>query len=191
MADQKYDVRNADGVFEVKYWSPANKPILNEKNEVVLILHSAVDVTKETIFKQLYEDQQEKLFEELEAQVKAKTEQITGIFERISDGFIALDRNFNYTYANKRIGELLHMDPASLIGKNLLDIFPNAAATATYNAFKEAMETQTYVCNSEHYEPLNLWLENHIHPSPEGLSIFIRDTTERRRAETCLPSRCG
>lgn len=45
MANQKYDVRNSDGVFEVRYWSPSNKPILNNNNEVVLIIHAVEDIT--------------------------------------------------------------------------------------------------------------------------------------------------
>lgn len=45
MDNQKYDVRNPDGIFEVRYWSPSNKPILNDNNEVVLIIHTAEDIT--------------------------------------------------------------------------------------------------------------------------------------------------
>lgn len=46
MAVQKYDIRNQDGTFEVRYWSPLNKPVLNSKQEIVYIIHRVEDVTE-------------------------------------------------------------------------------------------------------------------------------------------------
>ena len=46
MEIQKYDVRNSNGEFEIKYWSPFNKPVLNKKNEVVYIIHQVEDITE-------------------------------------------------------------------------------------------------------------------------------------------------
>lgn len=45
MAIQKYDIRNSDGTFVVRYWSPLNKPVLNNKGEVVYLIHSVEDIT--------------------------------------------------------------------------------------------------------------------------------------------------
>jgi PAS domain S-box-containing protein len=45
MADQKYDIRRPDGVFEERYWSPQNTPVFNEQHEVCYIIHKVQDVT--------------------------------------------------------------------------------------------------------------------------------------------------
>ena len=45
MAVQRYDVKNFDGVFEVRYWSLINIPILNASNQIDCIIHRAQDVT--------------------------------------------------------------------------------------------------------------------------------------------------
>ncbi|HEY5405669.1 MAG TPA: PAS domain S-box protein [Ginsengibacter sp.] len=45
MAVQKYDIRRPDGVFEARYWSPLNTPVLNAQNEVAYIIHNVTDVT--------------------------------------------------------------------------------------------------------------------------------------------------
>ena len=45
MAVQKYDIRTADGAFEVKYWSPKNIPVLSAAGDVRYILHRVEDVT--------------------------------------------------------------------------------------------------------------------------------------------------
>lgn len=110
------------------------------------------------------------------------------LVERISDGFIALDKEWRYTYANKKIGEMTHRDPQSLIGKYIWQEFPDAVGTETYRAFVKAMEEQQYVLNIDHYPPLSLWQENHIYPSPDGLSVFIRDITHSKRSEQELQS---
>jgi PAS domain S-box-containing protein len=121
-----------------------------------------------------------------EEELKRKSQEIIGIFERITDGFIALDKNYCYTYLNKRIGQMLDLDPESLIGKCVWEIFPKVVDSPTYKAFHKAMAEQRYVSNVDYYEPLDLWQENHIYPSPEGLSIFIRDITEKKRIEKRL-----
>jgi PAS domain S-box-containing protein len=120
---------------------------------------------------------------ELEEQVKKKTAELIRIFERITDAFIAVDKNLCYTYLNKKAGELIHRDPASMIGKYVWDIFPDAVGSETWHAFNKALTEQRYIVNTDYYPPLDLWQENHLYPSPDGLSIFIRDITEKKRNE--------
>lgn len=110
-------------------------------------------------------------------------ERYRALIERITDAFIALDENWNYTFINKQAGELIRRDPRSLIGKNIWQEFPDVVGTATYNAFMLAMKEQRYIMNVDHYEPLNLWQENHIYPSHDGVSVFIRDISNRKHAE--------
>jgi len=46
MAIQKYDVRRPDGVFEERYWSPINSPVLNANRQIEYIIHRVEDVTE-------------------------------------------------------------------------------------------------------------------------------------------------
>ena len=46
MADQKYDIQRPDGTFEERFWSPLNSPVLDEKGNVVYIIHQVEDVTE-------------------------------------------------------------------------------------------------------------------------------------------------
>lgn len=46
MAVQKYDIRDGDGNFIVKYWSPKNIPVLSADGVVQYILHRVEDVTE-------------------------------------------------------------------------------------------------------------------------------------------------
>ena len=124
--------------------------------------------------------------EELSRQVAAKTSEIIDTFERITDGFIALDKDFRYVFLNKKAEAIIQMDASSLIGRNVWEVFPSAVGTETYEVFNRAMKEQRYMTNTDFFPPLNLWQENHIYPSPEGLSVFIRDISDRMRAEESL-----
>ncbi len=46
MAVQKYDIRKPDGSFEVRYWSPLNTPVLDDKGSVTCLIHRVEDVTE-------------------------------------------------------------------------------------------------------------------------------------------------
>ncbi|MDB5004561.1 MAG: hypothetical protein JWQ34_2786 [Mucilaginibacter sp.] len=119
-----------------------------------------------------------------EEELRTKNEQIENILESITDGFIALDKDFCYTYANKRIGDMLSRAPEELIGKYIWTEFPVAVNSSTYKAFNKAATKKQYVCNEDYYGPLDLWQENHIYPSAGGgLSVFIRDISARKKAE--------
>ncbi len=118
-----------------------------------------------------------------EQEISKKNAQIEDILDNITDGFIALDQNKHYTYANKQVGLMVGHDPASLIGKNIWDVFPDAVGSATYEAIETAFNEKKYVCNEDHYEPLGLWQENRVYPSGNGISMFIRDISERKNEE--------
>lgn len=121
-----------------------------------------------------------------EASIRASEEKYRTLIERISDGFISLDKNWCYTYANAKIGDMVKMDPQTLVGKNVWELFPDAKGSPTYHAFLKAMQEQQFIQHIDYFEPLDLWQENSIYPSADGISVFIRDITVERRAQNKL-----
>lgn len=107
----------------------------------------------------------------------------SAVIERVSDAFVALDRNWRYTYMNQKAGEIFARDPAEMIGKHIWTEFPEGIGQPFYQAYHKALEEQTYIYLEEYYPPYNLWFENHIYPSPDGLTIYFKDISERKRAE--------
>lgn len=103
--------------------------------------------------------------------------------ERISDAFVSLDTDWRYTYMNAKAGKIFNRNPAQMIGKHIWTEFPEGIGQPFYKAYNQAMATQKYIYLEEYYEPYDLWFENHIYPSQEGLSIFFRDITEKKKAE--------
>ena len=54
MKIQRYDVRNADGVFVERYWRPRNTPILNDDGQLLYLLHRVEDVTGKVMYNPLH-----------------------------------------------------------------------------------------------------------------------------------------
>lgn len=115
-------------------------------------------------------------------QIKQGEEKYRTLIERISDAFFSLDKNFCYTYINKKGRELIQRDLDSIIGKNVWDEFPASVGTTTYHALNRAMKEQRYVCNVDYFALHDAWVENHIYPSLEGVVIFVRDITAQTKA---------
>lgn len=111
---------------------------------------------------------------------------IKEVFERVNDPFIALDNNWDFTYVNKKAAELARRTPEELIGKNIWKEFPEALNSSTYEFYTRAMAEQSYMATTGYFAPLNLWHESFIYPSPEGLSVYVRDITEKKIAEEAI-----
>lgn len=108
------------------------------------------------------------------------------ILESISDGFVALDRDWRYTYVNAKAGELFGRDPASLVGKHIWTEFPEGVGQPFHQAYERAMATGRAEVIEDHYAPWDRWFENRIHPAADGVSIFFHEITGRKQAERQL-----
>jgi PAS domain S-box-containing protein len=106
------------------------------------------------------------------------------IYGRISDGFFAVDENWNFTYLNERAHELINPEGRTLVGKNIWEEFPPPLRTQFRKKYERAMCRQEATSFEEYYpEPLDSWFEVRIYPSKTGLSVYVRDITERKDRE--------
>jgi len=113
--------------------------------------------------------------------LQESSEQIRNILESISEGFAAFDREWRCTYVNDKATELSRIPRAEILGMNVWDLFPNSANTTIYAELRRAMEDGVPVHFEAHYAPFDIWLEVDAYPAKDGLAVFGRDVTERRR----------
>jgi PAS domain S-box-containing protein len=114
---------------------------------------------------------------------KRAEEERRQVFERVSDAFVALDKDWRYTYVNAKAGEMFGRRPEDLIGKHIWTEFPEGVGQPFHHAYERAVAEQTPIIFEDYYGPYDRWFENRIYPSPDGLTIFFTDITERKRAE--------
>jgi PAS domain S-box-containing protein len=108
------------------------------------------------------------------------------VLERVSDAFVALDRDWRYTYVNERAGQIFGRRPTDLVGKHIWTEFPEGVGQPFHRAYERAMATQQFTYIEAYYPPYDRWFENRIYPAPDGVSIFFHDITERKREEILL-----
>jgi PAS domain S-box-containing protein len=112
------------------------------------------------------------------------------VLESITDGLAVTDRNWIYTYFSEQGGRILNLRPQDLIGRCLWDVFPHALTTKFGPTYLEAFASGQPAHFEEFYpDPLNKWIECHCYPSPEGLSVYFRDVTERKLTDAALRDR--
>jgi len=108
---------------------------------------------------------------------------MTDILEKTSDGFFALDTNWNFTYLNAEAEVLLGKPRASLMGQNIWEQFPSLTGSIFEQNYRKVMKDQVAI----EFEAVDTkgkgWFEVHSYPSGGGVSVFFREITERRRAE--------
>ena len=119
--------------------------------------------------------------------VEANTARRLGdALERVSDAVVALDKEWRYTYVNQRAASLFGRQPEDLIGRHIWTEFPDGVGQPFQLAYEKAMAEQVFIQMENYYEPWDRWFENRIYPSPDGLSIFFHEITERKQAEQAL-----
>ena len=119
------------------------------------------------------------------------TADLETILDRMADGFFAVDADWRITYANETGDAILReaIDAAVLAaadgieGLHLWEAIPDAVGTEFYDRYHEAMERQEPDSFDAYYEPLDAWFDVRVFPSDTGLSVHLRDVTDRRAIE--------
>ena len=121
-----------------------------------------------------------------EAAREALSRRMVDLLESMSDGFVSLDRQWRYQAVNRKAGEMLGRGAASLIGKHIWTEFPEGVGQPFQRAYERAMNEGVPAVMEEYYAPWDKWFENRIHPTPDGISIFFTDITERVRTANAV-----
>lgn len=124
---------------------------------------------------------------QMENELQKSRKRITNILDAMTDGFYSLDQSWRFTYINHAAALSLGQEPDILFGQNIWEFFPWMVGGTLYRQFHQAMEHKTPL----HFEIRGFyqdysWFEFHCHPWDEGLSVYIRDITEKKRIEETL-----
>ncbi|TKV69084.1 PAS domain S-box protein [Marinobacter panjinensis] len=119
-------------------------------------------------------------------QIRRFSERQAIIFESITDAFFTLDREWRFTYVNRRSEELLKESRDALLGNTLWEMFPAAQGSEFERHYQLAMATGKSVSFEAYYAPLDTWMEVSAYPSDEGLAVYYRSINERKQAQKKL-----
>jgi PAS domain S-box-containing protein len=123
---------------------------------------------------------------ELHQNLQAMNRRLTSTLENTTDGFVALNHNWQFVYVNRQAERLLRKTRAQLLHCEIWQIFPQWMGMLAYQEFQRAMHQQVAVEFEEFYAHLHLWVTVHAVPSSEGLSIYFKDINQRKQTEEHL-----
>ena len=105
------------------------------------------------------------------------------ILDSITDGFFALDSNWRFTYMNAAGERSIDCTPGYLIGKCFWDEYPGTVGSEFERFYRRVAASQVSESLTAHSPDNDRWYEVTAYPAPEGLSVYFRDVTDRRKVE--------
>ena len=112
--------------------------------------------------------------------------ELADLFDRITDGFVALDTEFVITDVNDHAVELFGRPRADLVGTHLWSFAPDPESTRAFELLPLALETGEPLSYETYFEPQDRWYEARVFPSDTGLSVYFRDISERVEDQQAL-----
>lgn len=116
--------------------------------------------------------------------LRESNEKINNILESITDLFYVLDPEWRFVDINRQTQIRFGKAREELLGKVIWEVYPDAVNTPLFPNLHKAMEEKVPV----HFEIASRivpgsWFEAHAYPTSQGLSIYLRDITERKHSE--------
>jgi PAS domain S-box-containing protein len=110
------------------------------------------------------------------------------ILHAIDEGFILLDREFRIRRINDEALRIDGRPREAFIGKTHWEVWPGSEQLPIADAYRKAMREgcttsieQIFVHNGH-----AMWVEARAFPVEDGLAVFFRDITQRKRAERAI-----
>lgn len=106
------------------------------------------------------------------------------ILESISDAFFALDANMAVTYFNGAAEREWHKPAVEVVGRHLLDVFPELRGSVFEEKFLEAIRTGQASSFETYFDvdPYSNWYDVRVYPREKGISVYFLVTTEEKTA---------
>ncbi|MCG5485164.1 MAG: PAS domain S-box protein [Sinorhizobium meliloti] len=113
---------------------------------------------------------------------EAAADQLSSVLESTMDSVMLLDADWRVRYLNENARKLLQVGDEAL-GRVFWKLFPEEERGSFAKHCREVMDRRVRSFFEDHLSSLGRWVEANASPTQDGISIFCRDITERRRAE--------
>lgn len=147
---------------EVAYFSTNRHPIRDPSGKPIGVIASVRDVTEH----------------------KQREERSNEILDAISEVVFVVDRDWRFLFANRAAEELLGNPESELLGRKILDLYPETERGAFLKEYVEAwrqMRHREFVGFSEKY---HRYFRVNVYPTEDHLTVMGRDVTDLVLAET-------
>lgn len=113
------------------------------------------------------------------------------LLEAMGEAFVAMDRDFRIVQVNGRAAELEGRSREDLLGQMHWELWPASMGTPLEAAYRRCLAERVPVTLENHYVSgqRDVWFEARAYPTADGIAVFYRDISDRKRDEQVLRMR--
>jgi PAS domain S-box-containing protein len=115
--------------------------------------------------------------------IAPRSGEIADVLEGIRDPFIVLDAQARVRYANEQACVAANKTAGELVGQVFWEVFPERVGGVTWEASRRATTERVAVRVEDFDAQTDRWFETNLYPLREGLVIYSREITPRKKAE--------
>ena len=170
--EMTFSLKGADGIF--RPFLTRVQPIRDASGKVARWFGINTDMTDQ---------------KKIEALLQSSRDRSVGVIDAMSEGLVLMDTDFRVLDIN---AEGLRIDGRSkdaIIGKCHWDVWPGTEHSEQGNLYKRVMKERISLSTEIFHiweDGHRAWIDVRAFPHPEGLALFYRDISERKRAEIAL-----
>jgi PAS domain S-box-containing protein len=142
--------------------------VANDEGAVIAIQGIGQDITQKLI------NEKEK---------KATAKKLDNFIESINDYFFMLDSEWKFLRVNAAFEKITQKSRKELLGSVIWEMFPVIAGTAFETGYRKAVAQNKSIQFTAHVASANMWFNTTAYPSAEGLTVFMKNITEEKRAQ--------
>lgn len=137
--------------------------------------------TKATVFIELFRRTQTAARAEARAE-----ERLANVLSTVNDVFLIFDRDLRYTYVNDRMVRSSGIPRERLVGRTLLEVFPDVQGSLLEQELRRAIDEQMPVDFEFYHASSDRWFHHRGYPSRDGLMVVATEITDAKKAEQAI-----
>jgi PAS domain S-box-containing protein len=118
----------------------------------------------------------------------AENDHLARIVAQLPEAILCFNQNWVITYANAEAVRISRIQPSDIHSKTHWQLFPETVGTDLERTYRAVMQTRVSRRIEHFYAPFDVWVDVEILPTEEGVALYYRDVTDRKRAEVLRDS---
>ena len=108
------------------------------------------------------------------------------IIDKIDAAFLSLDGFWRLNYGNPGAERLFGRTLATLRGLTLWDLLPSAICSESRSQLEQVLQYRRTATFTAYLPEISAWVETRAFPTPEGISVYLRDVSRQKEHEARL-----
>ena len=116
---------------------------------------------------------------------RSSEERRYSVLESVQDGIFIVDDRWRFTHVNEKAEEMLHTTAAELVGRRV-DKVLDPLASDLLPEMRNVRSSGLPIERTQFFHGTNRWIEIRLQPAAHEILVYLRDVSDRKRAEILL-----